>query len=102
APSLPLHAIASRAATAIEPKAKRFLSMNRSVSESRRSPSFTAMLQAPRGPRRLSWRRMANSFGTIFRVTTWGESHGGAMGAVVDGCPAKLALSEADLQPDLD
>jgi chorismate synthase len=45
---------------------------------------------------------MGNSFGSIFRVTTWGESHGGAMGAVVDGCPPMLELSEADLQPDLD
>ena len=45
---------------------------------------------------------MGNSFGNIFRVTTWGESHGGAMGAVVDGCPPMLELSEADLQPDLD
>jgi len=45
---------------------------------------------------------VGNTFGTIFRLTTWGESHGGALGAVVDGCPAGLALSEADLQPDLD
>lgn len=45
---------------------------------------------------------MGNTFGTTFRITTWGESHGGALGAVVDGCPAGLALSEADLQPDLD
>ncbi len=45
---------------------------------------------------------MGNTFGKIFRVTTWGESHGGAMGAVVDGCPPMLELSEADLQPDLD
>ncbi len=45
---------------------------------------------------------MGNSFGTLFRVTTWGESHGGAIGAVVDGCPPLLALSEADIQPDLD
>jgi chorismate synthase len=43
-----------------------------------------------------------NSFGQIFRVTTWGESHGGAIGAVVDGCPPLLALCEADIQPDLD
>ena len=43
-----------------------------------------------------------NSFGTIFRVTTWGESHGAAVGVVVDGCPPLLALSEADIQPDLD
>jgi len=35
-------------------------------------------------------------------VTTWGESHGGAIGAVIDGCPPRLSLSEADIQPDLD
>jgi chorismate synthase len=43
-----------------------------------------------------------NSFGTIFRVTTWGESHGAAVGVAIDGCPALLELSEADIQPDLD
>ncbi len=43
-----------------------------------------------------------NSFGRLFRFTTWGESHGPALGAVVDGCPPGLALSEADLQPYLD
>ena len=43
-----------------------------------------------------------NSFGRLFRFTTWGESHGPALGAVVDGCPPGLALSEADLQPFLD
>jgi chorismate synthase len=41
-------------------------------------------------------------YGTLFRVSTFGESHGGAVGAVVDGCPPGLALSEADIQPDLD
>ena len=45
---------------------------------------------------------MANSFGQLFRITTWGESHGGGVGVVVDGCPPRLALSEADIQPDLD
>jgi chorismate synthase len=45
---------------------------------------------------------MGNTFGHLFRVTTWGESHGAAIGAVVDGCPSLLALSEADIQPDLD
>jgi chorismate synthase len=45
---------------------------------------------------------VGNTFGTLFRVTTFGESHGGALGAVVDGCPPLLPLSEADLQPDLD
>ncbi|NQE06193.1 Chorismate synthase [ANME-1 cluster archaeon GoMg1] len=43
-----------------------------------------------------------NTFGNIFRVTTWGESHGAAMGVVVDGCPAELELSEADVQHELD
>jgi chorismate synthase len=43
-----------------------------------------------------------NSFGHLFRVTTWGESHGPAIGCVVDGCPPGLPLSEADLQPWLD
>src|SRR3954468_7922478 len=45
---------------------------------------------------------MANSFGHLFRITTWGESHGGGVGVVVDGCPPRLKLSEADIQPDLD
>ena len=43
-----------------------------------------------------------NSFGHLFRFTTWGESHGLAIGAVVDGCPPGLSLSEADIQPFLD
>ena len=43
-----------------------------------------------------------NSFGKLFTVTTFGESHGQALGAIVDGCPPGLALSEADLQVDLD
>ena len=43
-----------------------------------------------------------NSIGQLFRVSTFGESHGLALGAIVDGCPPGLALSEADLQPDLD
>lgn len=43
-----------------------------------------------------------NSFGRVFRFSTWGESHGPAIGAVVDGCPPGLALSEADIQPWLD
>jgi chorismate synthase len=45
---------------------------------------------------------MGNTFGQLFRVTTWGESHGGGVGVVVDGCPARLELSEADIQPELD
>jgi len=43
-----------------------------------------------------------NSFGRVFRFTTWGESHGPAIGVVVDGCPPGLALLEADIQPWLD
>ncbi len=45
---------------------------------------------------------MANSFGHLFRITTFGESHGGGVGVVVDGCPPRLALTEADIQPELD
>lgn len=43
-----------------------------------------------------------NTFGHMFRVTTWGESHGPAIGCVIDGCPPRIALSEADIQPFLD
>ena len=45
---------------------------------------------------------MANTFGHLFRITTWGESHGAGIGVVVDGCPPRLQLTEADIQPDLD
>jgi chorismate synthase len=45
---------------------------------------------------------MGNTFGHLFRITTWGESHGGAVGVVVDGCPPRLALTEADIQAELD
>ncbi len=43
-----------------------------------------------------------STFGHLFRVTTFGESHGPALGAIVDGCPPRLALSPDDIQPDLD
>jgi chorismate synthase len=45
---------------------------------------------------------MGNSFGQLFCITTWGESHGGGVGVVIDGCPPRLGLVEADIQPDLD
>jgi chorismate synthase len=45
---------------------------------------------------------MANTFGHLFRVTTWGESHGGGVGVVIDGCPPRLELTTSDIQPDLD
>jgi len=44
----------------------------------------------------------SNTFGTLFKYTTWGESHGPAIGCVVDGCPPRLALSESDIQFHLD
>lgn len=45
---------------------------------------------------------VGNSFGHLFRITTCGESHGGAVAVIVDGCPPGLKLSEADIQPELD
>lgn len=45
---------------------------------------------------------MSSTFGQLFRVTTFGESHGKGVGAIVDGCPPRLPLTEADIQPQLD
>ena len=45
---------------------------------------------------------MGNSFGQLFRITTFGESHGGGVGVVIDGCPPRVGLSEADVQRELD
>lgn len=45
---------------------------------------------------------MGNSFGQLFRVTTFGESHGGGIGVVIDGCPPRIEISEAEIQRDLD
>lgn len=45
---------------------------------------------------------MSSTFGSLFRVTTFGESHGGGVGVVVDGCPPRLAIDQAELQADLD
>jgi chorismate synthase len=42
-----------------------------------------------------------NTFGKIFRFTTWGESHGPAIGCIVDGCPPNIRLSEKDIQKDM-
>ena len=42
-----------------------------------------------------------NTFGKIFRFTTWGESHGPAIGCIVDGCPPNISLSEAEIQKDM-
>src|SRR5436190_12750236 len=54
------------------------------------------------GNLRTLWLIMGNTFGQLFRITTWGESHGAGVGVVIDGCPPRLALTEADIQPDLD
>src|SRR2546421_9227684 len=45
---------------------------------------------------------MPSQFGHTFRISTFGESHGGAVGVTVDGCPPRIELSEADIQRDLD
>src|SRR5689334_2972718 len=45
---------------------------------------------------------MGNSFGQLFRITTFGESHGGGVGVVIDGCPPKIDISEAEIQRELD
>ena len=45
---------------------------------------------------------MGDSFGHLFRITTWGESHGGGVGVVIDGCPAGLAISQSEIQYELD
>lgn len=47
-------------------------------------------------------RGAGSTFGNYFRVTTYGESHGGGVGCVIDGCPPRLPLSEADIQLQLD
>src|ERR1700726_4420528 len=46
--------------------------------------------------------QMGNTFGQLFRVTTFGESHGGGIGVVIDGCPPKIRVSQADIQHELD
>src|ERR1700752_4058996 len=45
---------------------------------------------------------MSSQFGVLFRVMTWGESHGGGVGVVIDGCPPRIAISEQDIQVELD
>lgn len=45
---------------------------------------------------------MGNTFGKYFRITTWGESHGGSVGVVIDGCPPQISVSEQDIQMELD
>ena len=45
---------------------------------------------------------MGNTFGQLFRVTTFGESHGGGIGVIIDGCPPRIEISEAEIQRELD
>src|SRR5882757_1121620 len=45
---------------------------------------------------------MSSQFGQLFRISTWGESHGGGVGVVIDGCPPLIEISETDIQRDLD
>jgi len=45
---------------------------------------------------------MSSQFGQLFRISTWGESHGGGVGVVIDGCPPRVAVAEPDIQRDLD
>src|SRR5262249_51283333 len=47
-------------------------------------------------------RPMGSSFGQLFRITTFGESHGGGIGVVIDGCPPRISLGESDIQRELD
>ncbi|KAI6676483.1 hypothetical protein NL676_037279 [Syzygium grande] len=66
-----------------------------------RRPSLQFLIRTP-SSRKLQIKAVGSTFGTHFRVTTFGESHGGGVGCIVDGCPPWLPFSEADLQLDLD
>src|ERR1700743_817467 len=60
-------------------------------------PSFIPSLSPPD-----LCKRMSSNLGQAFQITTWGESHGGGVGVVIDGCPSRIPLTEADVQVDLD
>ncbi|KAA8539328.1 hypothetical protein F0562_026020 [Nyssa sinensis] len=66
-----------------------------------RSPTLQISTPRPH-PKKLEIRAVGSTHGTYFRVTTFGESHGGGVGCVIDGCPPRIPLSEADMQIDLD
>src|SRR5262249_6789910 len=67
-----------------------------------RSVAATPRPDNRRNPSSASISMPGSTFGELFRVTNFGESHGPAIGCVIDGCPPGMALSEADIQPDLD
>ncbi|KAJ4720807.1 Chorismate synthase [Melia azedarach] len=72
-------------------------------SDFRQHPSSTVhiLIHSPTHMK-LQVKAAGNTFGTHFRVTTYGESHGGGVGCIIDGCPPRIPLSEADMQFDLD
>ncbi|XP_062156214.1 chorismate synthase, chloroplastic [Alnus glutinosa] len=65
-------------------------------------PSSVHISIRTRSPKKLQIQAAGNTFGNYFRVTTFGESHGGGVGCIIDGCPPRVPLSEADMQFDLD
>lgn len=65
------------------------------------SPTVQVLIRS-RTPKKLQIKAAGSTFGTYFRVTTFGESHGGGVGCIIDGCPPRIPLSEADMQFDLD
>ncbi|KAJ4720805.1 Chorismate synthase [Melia azedarach] len=67
----------------------------------RPSPTVHILIRSPT-PKKLQVKAAGSTFGTHFRVTTFGESHGGGVGCIIDGCPPQIPLSEADMQFDLD
>ncbi|KAE8666361.1 Chorismate synthase [Hibiscus syriacus] len=77
---------------------------NSSLSSDLQRPSFapTHISIKPTTLKKLQIQAAGSTFGNYFRVTTFGESHGGGVGCIVDGCPPRIPLSEADLQVDLD
>lgn len=68
------------------------------------TPSQTLPYVRPRYPskRHVVTLGLGNSFGRVFRISTWGESHGGGVGVTIDGCPPRLPLTREDVQKDLD
>ncbi|KAK1553179.1 hypothetical protein Q3G72_030188 [Acer saccharum] len=65
------------------------------------SPTVQILIRS-RTPKKLQIKAAGSTFGNYFRVTTFGESHGGGVGCIIDGCPPRIPLSEADMQFDLD
>ncbi len=68
----------------------------------RRGPDRQLLASHGRRPRRAPQMGVGNSFGRVFRVSTWGESHGGGVGVTLDGCPPRLRISREEIQRDLD